>query len=119
MTAPQAMHVLAVSTPDRSLPDWTSDMVRDVGWNLITTSDYATAIDAAQHNPIDLILLSDFNGHGSEPIARERQWLSFSGNSHTFKEKGADGGIHDRVDEIRYGAGHGTQTVNIGKDPVA
>jgi serine phosphatase RsbU (regulator of sigma subunit) len=52
------MQVLVVNPPEQSLPEGTSDLLRDIGWDITSTDDYRAAIEAADSGAIDTVILS-------------------------------------------------------------
>lgn len=52
------MKVLVVNPPEQALPEGTSDLLRDIGWDIASVNDYATAIEAAGSGSIDAVIVT-------------------------------------------------------------
>src|SRR3990167_3389055 len=53
------MQVLVVDAPSDSLPDGTTDLLRNIGWHVTRAADYRAALDKAKTGAIDAVILSE------------------------------------------------------------
>jgi serine phosphatase RsbU (regulator of sigma subunit) len=52
------MQVLVVNPPQRALPEGTTELVRDSGWEYTTVTDYRLAIESARTGTVDAVIMA-------------------------------------------------------------
>ncbi len=57
-TASYGVQVLLVNSPERNLPEGTTDLVRSIGWDITLARNYRAAVEAAGSGSIDAVIMA-------------------------------------------------------------
>ncbi|MGB2986180.1 MAG: SpoIIE family protein phosphatase [Phycisphaerae bacterium] len=58
----QRMQVLVVNPPERTLPEGTTDLIRDIGWDITSAPNFHTALQVAGTGSVDAIIMPEPDG---------------------------------------------------------